>query len=61
MTGEEKTIAIATVAAAFVVIVLIGGCTAVFVGDSKDRQTRICIQAGMEWRDGDCVRPEARQ
>jgi hypothetical protein len=61
MTNEGKTERLFIAACALVAIAFIGGCTAALMGDAESGLMRSCIQASMEWRDGDCVRPEARQ
>jgi peptidoglycan/LPS O-acetylase OafA/YrhL len=61
MTDQDNTDRPSIIAAALCVIAFIGGCTATFRSENESGQVRACVQADMEWRDGDCVRPEARQ
>lgn len=60
MSGEEKLLAFAAGCAVFVLVALIGGCTITFNSDVATTQMKNCLATGMEWRGGDCVRPEVR-
>lgn len=44
---------------ALIMICLIGGCTYSINRENNNANMRTCINAGYEWKSGDCVKPQA--
>jgi hypothetical protein len=44
---------------ALILISLIGGCTYALTSESDTAKMRTCINAGNDWKSGDCVKPQA--
>lgn len=56
MSGDEKTLVVGLIAAALSFMAFVAGCTVTLRADAPTKQMKACLEARLEWRNGNCTK-----